>query len=48
VPVGLTASLLTGSGAQVFNGGQIGGLEGVFDQSRAGTADFAGLLVGDS
>jgi PE family len=43
-PVGLTAGLLTGTGAQVFNGGQIGGLEGVFDQGLAGFADFTGLL----
>ncbi len=48
VPAGFTASLLTGSGAQVFNGGQIGGLLGVFDQSLAGSADFAGLLLGDT
>ncbi len=42
------SSLLTGSAAQVFNSGQIGGLMGVFDQSLAASADFAGLLLGDT
>ncbi len=35
---------LTGSGAQVFNGGSIGGIEGIFDQTLAAGADLAGLL----
>ncbi len=48
VPATFWSSLLTGSGAQVFNGGQIGGLVGAFDQSLAGTADLAGLFVGDT
>ena len=38
------ALFLTGSGAQVFNGGNIGGIEGIFDQSLALGADLAGLL----
>jgi hypothetical protein len=43
-PSALTASLLTGSSAQVFNGGAIGGLEGLLDQSLAANADLTGLL----
>lgn len=39
-------SLLTGSAAQVFNGGEIGGLVGVFDQSLAVGADLLGLVTG--
>lgn len=35
---------LTGSSLQVFNGGNIGGLEGIFDQSLAAGFDLAGLL----
>jgi hypothetical protein len=41
-----TQSLLTGSAAQVFNGGQIGGLVGAFDQSLMVGADSAGLITG--
>ena len=47
VPSNFYANLLTGSGAQVFNGGQIGGLAGVFDQSLMVPTDLAGLLAGD-
>jgi hypothetical protein len=39
------ATVLTGTGAQVFNGGNIGGIEGIFDQTLAAGADFAGLFV---
>ncbi|VBA41517.1 PE-PGRS family protein PE_PGRS18 [Mycobacterium attenuatum] len=46
VPANFISSLLTGSGAQVFNGGQIGGLAGAFDQSLVVNADLAGLVVG--
>jgi hypothetical protein len=38
------ALFLTGSGSQVFNGGNIGGIEGVSDQLLAGGADLVGLL----
>ncbi len=47
VPSNFYANLLTGSGAQVFNGGQIGGLAGVFDQSLMVPTDLAGLLAGN-
>lgn len=40
------ASLLTGSSAQVFNSGQIGGLVGSVDQTLAAGADLVGLLTG--
>ncbi|BBX72471.1 PE family protein [Mycobacterium shinjukuense] len=43
-----TQSLLTGSSAQVFNGGQIGGLVGVFDQSLLVGADLVGLITGQA
>lgn len=46
VPANFTSSLLAGSGAQVFNGGQIGGLAGAFDQSLMVAADLAGLVTG--
>ncbi len=46
VPTTFTSSLLTGSGAQVFNGGQIGGPLGAFDQSLVVGADLAGLVLG--
>ncbi|MFY2861679.1 hypothetical protein ACOJVU_18520 [Mycobacterium sp. THU-M104] len=39
-------SLLTGSPAQTFNGGQIGGLTGVVDQALFAGVDFLGLLAG--
>ncbi|BBZ51451.1 PE family protein [Mycobacterium heidelbergense] len=45
-PTSLTSSLLTGSAAQVFNSGAIGGPLGSFDQSLVVGADFAGLLLG--
>lgn len=38
------STVLTGSRCDVFNGGNIGGLEGIFDQSLAAGFDFAGLL----
>ncbi|WP_343599121.1 PE family protein [Mycobacterium sp.] len=41
----ITASLLAGSAAQVFNDGSIGGLEGVLGQSYLVLADFVGLLA---
>ncbi|MCV7092868.1 hypothetical protein [Mycobacterium interjectum] len=46
VQVPAIGTLLTGTVAQVFNGGNIGGLEGIFDQTLAAGGDFAGLLVG--
>jgi hypothetical protein len=48
VPSNFYANILTGSGAQVFNGGQIGGLVGVFDQSLMVPIDLAGLIAGNS
>ncbi|OBK49953.1 PPE family protein [Mycobacterium kubicae] len=42
-----TSSLLLGSAAQVFNGGQIGGPVGAFDQGLALGADVAGAFVGN-
>ncbi|POX89307.1 hypothetical protein C3477_25555 [Mycobacterium kansasii] len=46
VPANFISGLLTGSGAQTFNGGQIGGLVGAFDQSMMVGADVVGLLTG--
>ncbi|MHA7648309.1 PE family protein [Mycobacterium sp. ML4] len=46
VPANFTSSLLLGSGAQSFNGGQIGGLLGAFDQSVMAGADLVGLITG--
>ena len=46
VPSNFYANMLTGSAAQVFNGGQIGGLLGVFDQSLMVPTDLVGLLAG--
>lgn len=46
-PQDLTASLLTGSGEQVFNGGEIGGLTGMFDQNMAMWGDVLGLQGSD-
>ncbi len=40
-----TSSLLTGSGAQVFNSGAIGGPLGAFDQSLVVGADLAGFVL---
>src|SRR6202012_3201050 len=39
--------LLTGTGQQVFNAGNIGGLEGIINQSLAAGADLAGFFAGD-
>ena len=39
-------SLLTGSGAQTFNSGEIGGLTGVVDQTLFAGVDLLGLLAG--
>lgn len=46
VPTHFTEGLLLGTAAQPFNGGQIGGLLGAFDQSVAGGLDLAGLITG--
>ena len=46
VPTTFTSGLLTGSAAQVFNSGAIGGPLGAFDQSLVVGADFAGLVIG--
>lgn len=43
---GFNQSLLTGTAAQVFNSGAIGGLVNAFDQSLAAGADVAGLFLG--
>lgn len=48
VPPTFTSTLLTGSAAQVFNSGAIGGPLGAFDQSLAAGANFAGLFVGSA
>jgi hypothetical protein len=40
------STVLTGGGAGVFNGGNIGGLEGIFDQSLVAGADLAGFFTG--
>ncbi|BDB44457.1 MULTISPECIES: PE family protein [Mycobacterium] len=47
-PANFTAGLLTGSGAQVFNGGQIGGLLGAFDQALMVPTDLFGLATGNT
>lgn len=46
VPANFWSSLLLGTSAQVFNGGQIGGVLGAFDQSLAAGVNVAGLVVG--
>ncbi len=46
VPTTFTSGLLLGSGSQTFNGGQIGGLLGAFDQSMEVGLDLAGLITG--
>jgi hypothetical protein len=46
VPTTFTSGLLTGSAAQVFNSGAVGGPLGAFDQSLVVGADFAGLITG--
>ncbi|OBI85287.1 PE family protein [Mycobacterium asiaticum] len=48
VPANFTSSLLLGSGQQVFNGGQIGGLVGAFDQALMVPTNLIGLLAGDT
>src|SRR5262249_15541 len=45
VPSDFYANMLTGRGAQVFNGGQIGGLIGVLDQSAMVPTDLVGLVA---
>jgi hypothetical protein len=45
VPTTFTSGLLTGSAAQVFNSGAIGGPLGAFDQSLVVGADAAGLVL---
>lgn len=42
-PAGFTSSLLLGSGAQPFNGGQVGGLAGAFYQGLTVPANVLGL-----
>nr|WP_264000581.1 hypothetical protein [Mycobacterium intermedium] len=46
VPVDFNSSLLIGSGAQPFNGGEIGGLLGAFDQTTMAGINFLGLITG--
>lgn len=46
-PEAITTSLLTGSPSIVFDAGNIGGVEGIFDQSAALFADIAGLTPAD-
>lgn len=48
IPTTFTSSLLTGSAAQVFNSGAIGGPLGAFDQSLVVGTDVAGLVVGSA
>ncbi|QLL06331.1 PE family protein [Mycobacterium vicinigordonae] len=43
-PANFIPGLLTGSAAQVFNGGQIGGLVGAFDQALMVPTDLLGLV----
>ena len=40
------AIFLAGSGQAVFNGGNIGGLEGILDQALAAGADLSGSFTG--
>lgn len=46
LPLDSTSGLLLGTAAQPFNGGQIGGLLGAFDQSMVATTDLIGLFTG--
>lgn len=46
-PAEITQSLLTGSPTDVFDTGDLGGLQGIFDQNLALAADLAGLTSGD-
>ncbi|OBK13848.1 PE family protein [Mycobacterium asiaticum] len=48
VPANFTSNLLLGSAAQTFNGGQIGGLVGAFDQSLMVPTDLIGMFTGSS
>jgi PPE-repeat protein len=43
---GFNSGLILGSAQQVFNGGQIGGPLGAFDQAIAAGADLTGLFLG--
>jgi hypothetical protein len=46
-PAEITQSLLTGTTTDVFDTGDLGGLQGIFDQDLALSADLAGLTSGD-
>jgi hypothetical protein len=46
-PAEITQSLLTGTTTDVFDTGDLGGLQGIFDQNLALSADLAGLTSGD-
>ncbi len=46
-PAEITQSLLTGTTTDVFDTGDLGGLQGIFDQNLALAADLAGLTSGD-
>ena len=46
-PAEITQSLLTGTTTDVFDTGDLGGLQGSFDQDLALSADLAGLTSGD-
>jgi hypothetical protein len=46
-PAEITQSLLTGTTTDVFDTGDLGGVQGIFDQDLALSADLAGLTSGD-
>jgi len=46
-PAEITQSLLTGTTTDVFDTGDLGGLQGIFDQDLALSAGLAGLTSGD-
>jgi hypothetical protein len=46
-PADITQSLLTGNTTDVFDTGDLGGLQGIFDQDLALSAALAGLTSGD-
>jgi hypothetical protein len=46
-PAEITQSLLTGTPTDVFDTGDLGGLQGIFDQNLALVADLAGLTSSD-
>ncbi len=48
VPANFNSSLLHGSTAQVFNGGQIGGPLGAIDQSAVAVGDLVGIFIPSS